>query len=73
MIRLSIKPIALTYGTHSLTLATKFPHLYEILTPSFPKAIVNTEEYSNRVIDSPINTKPFNDFFSKNNKILIIL
>ena len=73
MTRLSREPIVLKYGTHSLSLATKFLHLYKILKPSFPKAIVKTEAYINRVIDSPINAKPFDDFFSKNNKIIIII
>lgn len=73
MARLSRVLIVLKYGTHSLSVATKFLHFYKILKPSFPKAIVKSEEYINRIIDAPINSRPFNDIFNKNNKVLIII
>lgn len=73
MTHLSREHIDLPYGTRSLSIATKFLPPYEIFKPSFPKAIVKTEEYINQVIDSPINSKPFNDIFKKNNRVLIIL
>ena len=63
----------LKYGKHSINLPATFPHPYNILKRTFPEAIVKTEEYINSVLDSPINAKPFNSIFKKDNKVVIII
>ena len=65
--------IVLEYGKQSIRLPTAFPFPYTILKPTLPEAIVKTEEYINRVIDFPVDSKPFNQIFKKDDKVVIIL
>ena len=73
MSRLNKENTVLKYGRHLKNLPNTLPPSYTVLRPSFPKAVVNTKEYINRVIDAPVQSKPFNDIFKKDSKVLIIL
>lgn len=74
MTRLSRKHIVLKYGKHSINLPlTPLPLSYTILNPSSLKTIVKVEEYINKAIDAPIQSKPFNDTFRKQESVLILL
>ena len=73
MPRLSKENTALKYGRHLINLPNTLPPSCTVLRPSFPKAVVNTKEYINKVIDAPIQSRPFNDIFKKDSKVLIIL
>ena len=68
-----IEYTVLKYGDHSIKLHTTFPDNCKILKRTFPKAIVKTDEYINRVIDSPIDSEPFGNIFKKDNKVVIII
>jgi len=74
MTRLSRKHIVLKYGKHFIDLPITPPlHSPTVLNPSSLKTIVKVEEYINKAIDVPIQSKPFNDTFRKHSRVLILL
>ena len=63
----------LKYGNHSINLPITFPHICKILEPSCPTAIVKIDEYINKVMDSPIDSEPFDNIFKEGNKVVITI
>lgn len=68
-----IEYAVLKYGNHSISLPITFPHICKILDCTYPKAIIKTDEYIHKVIDSPIDSEPFDNIFKKGNKVVIII
>ena len=58
---------------HSLRLPATALSSYATLLPTLPKEIVETEEYINTILDFPIDSKPFNEKFKKNSRVVVII
>jgi nickel-dependent lactate racemase len=65
--------IELKYGMHSLQLPATAPSSHVTLLPTLPNGIVDTEDYINTILDSPIDSQPFNEKFKKNSRVVIII
>lgn len=63
----------LKYGNHSINLPMTHPQTCKILKRTFPQAIVKTDEYIHKVIDSPIDSEPFNNIVKTGNNVVIII
>ena len=64
----------LSYGEHSLPLPANLPRSSKLLRPtSTPAPHLNTREYIDTILDSPLKCTTFDGFFKRTDSVLIVL
>jgi len=66
-------PLVLKYGMGLLSLPPNRPPSYELLNPPFPKPLIHPREHINALLNAPTACIPFNDFFCKDDKVVIVI
>ena len=67
------KPLVLKYGTGNLSLPPNLPASYALLTPHFPQPLMNPKEYIDSLLNAPTACRPFNDFFTTGDTVVIVI
>lgn len=67
------EPLVLKYGTEVLPLPPNLPPSYELLNPPFPKPLMDIEDYIDALLNTPTACRPFNDFFTRGDTVVIVL
>ena len=74
MAKIPNQALILKYGHHSVSLPANLPSSCTLLKLSQdPKPSLDTRAYINRVLDSPDDAAPFDEFFNPGHSVLIIL
>ena len=64
----------LKYGKELLALPVDLLPSFKLLQPGLPPApLSNPESFINTILDSPTSLAPFNEFFKKDNSVIIVL
>jgi len=65
--------LLLSYGTRLVPLPPRFPIPFTLLRPVFPTPLKKPKAYIEHLLDTPLKSKPFNDFIKKHSRVTIII
>jgi nickel-dependent lactate racemase len=68
-----LEPFVLKYGWGVLSLPPNLPPSYELLNSPFVKPLMDPKEYIDTLLNSPTDCRPFNDFFTPGDNVVIVI